>query len=110
MPNRLRASTVVTALAAAVIAVALTGWPAAEQMGARQHALIHHRHADGTDYPVETCPIYQTLQDGAPRMCDDEVFWRSDGTPLPVRYSVTPIREEGELTGAMVQFRERPTA
>lgn len=90
-------------------AVALTGWPAAEQMGARQHALIHHRHADGTDYPVETCPIYQTLRDGEPRVCDDEVFWRHDGTPLPVRYSVTPIREQGALTGAMVQFRERPT-
>ena len=88
-------------------AVALTGWSAAEQLGARQHDLIHHHRPDGESYPVETCPIYLTLHDGQARSSDDEVFWRKEGTALPVTYSVTPIMAGNVVRGAVVLFRER---
>jgi diguanylate cyclase (GGDEF)-like protein/PAS domain S-box-containing protein len=37
---------------------------------------------------------------------DDEVFWRKDGTSFPVEYTATPIREAGEITGAVVTFTD----
>ena len=35
---------------------------------------------------------------------DDEVFWRRDGTPLPVEYSSSPIRAHGTIQGTVVTF------
>jgi transcriptional regulator with GAF, ATPase, and Fis domain len=37
---------------------------------------------------------------------DDEFFWHTDGTSVPVEYTSTPIREEGVLKGAVVVFRD----
>src|SRR3712207_4436253 len=46
------------------------------------------------------------LRDGEVHRVDDEVFWRKDGTSFPVEYTATPIREEGEVTGAVVTFTD----
>ena len=37
---------------------------------------------------------------------DDEVFWRKDGTSFPVRYTSTPILEDGKPVGTVVSFRD----
>ena len=37
----------------------------------------------------------------------DEVFWRRDGTMLPVAYSAAPINVDGENQGVVVVFRDR---
>ncbi len=37
---------------------------------------------------------------------DDEVFWRKDGTSFPVEYTSSPIRERGEIAGAVLVFRD----
>ncbi|WP_412062742.1 PAS domain S-box protein [Rubrivirga sp. IMCC45206] len=88
-------------------AVEMTGWTVAEQVGSRQHDLIHHHRPDGEAYPATDCHIYATLHDGEPRSVDTEVFWRKDGTAFPVSYAVTPILDDGEIAGAVVLFRER---
>lgn len=36
----------------------------------------------------------------------DELFWRNDGTSFPVEYLSTPIIERGQLTGAVVAFKD----
>jgi len=83
----------------------MLGWQPAELLGQPQHTIIHHSHADGTPYPVTECPIYAAIKDGAVHRVDDEVFWRKDGTCLPVEYVSTPIRDEdGSLAGAVVSF------
>ncbi len=87
-------------------AVSLTGYSAGELLGERQHALIHHSHADGTPYPGKECPIYAPLVDGKVHHVDDEVFWRKDGTSFPVEYVSTPMLEAGVVTGAVVAFRD----
>ncbi|HVF03089.1 MAG TPA: PAS domain S-box protein, partial [Rubrobacteraceae bacterium] len=87
-------------------AVRLTGWDAEELIGRHQHDLIHHTKSDGTPYPSEECPIYAALNDGAVRRVTDEVFWRKDGTSFPVEYVSTPIRERGEIVGAVVLFED----
>ena len=37
---------------------------------------------------------------------DDEVFWRADGTAVPVEYTSTPTRRKGKLDGVVVVVRD----
>ena len=86
-------------------AAEILGWTVEELIGKPQHAIIHHTHANGDPYPREECPIYAAFTDGEVHRKDDEVFWRQDGTSVPVEYVSTPIRDEdGELAGAVVSF------
>ncbi len=88
-------------------ALNLLGYRAEEFLGAEQHALIHHSHADKSPYPRGECPIYAAFTDGQVHTVANEVFWRRDGTPLPVEYTSTPIRNEwGEIEGAVLSFRD----
>lgn len=77
----------------------MTGWQADELLGKTIHNFHHHSHADGSHYPHEDCPIYQTLKDGKAREISDEVFWRKDGSSFPVHYSSTPVWQDGKLKG-----------
>ncbi|MEG4046120.1 PAS domain S-box protein [Microcoleus sp. Pol17_C1] len=50
--------------------------------------------------------ILATLEDGEARRVTDEIFWRRDGSSFPVEYVVAPMREEGEIIGAVVTFKD----
>ena len=78
----------------------ITGWPAAELIGQNQHELLHHTRADGSPYPPCDCPIYAAFRDGTVHKVEDEIFWRKDGSAIPVEYTSTPIRHNGDLVGA----------
>jgi PAS domain S-box-containing protein len=84
----------------------MTGWPEADLIGEVVHEFHHHSHEDGTHYPKHTCPVYQTLQDGLQRECDNEVFWRKDGTSFPVEYIATAIKRQGDIVGAVIVFKD----
>ncbi|MEM7350667.1 MAG: sigma 54-interacting transcriptional regulator [Acidobacteriota bacterium] len=86
-------------------AAKMLGWTAEELTGQPMHALLHHTRPDGSPFPRHECPIYAAFKDGQVRSVDDEVFWRKDGSSFPVEYTSTPIREHGELCGAVVVFR-----
>src|SRR5580704_15038093 len=73
-------------------------------LGVRMHSVMHHSHADGTPYPVEECPISNSLRLSEGIHSDQDLFWRADGTSLPVEYWAYPIRKEGESVGAVVTF------
>ena len=75
-------------------------------MGRDLHELIHHSHADGTPYSRSTSPILQALRRCEPIRMRDEVFWRKDGTAVPVEYSATPLLEEGQVCGMVVAFQD----
>ena len=88
-------------------AAQMLGWQPEDLLGKPQHAIIHHTRSDGSAYDRKDCPIYAAFKDGDIHTVDDEVFWRKDGTSLPVEYTSTPIRaENGSLTGAVVTFRD----
>jgi len=87
-------------------ATRILGWRAEDVIGQPLHDIHHHSHADGTPYPREQCPIYQAIHDGQVHQVDCEVFWRTDGDSVPVEYTSTPILEDGEITGAVVVFRD----
>lgn len=84
----------------------ILGWQTGEVLGQKGHDVHHHTYADGSTYPHEECPIYAVLTDGEVHRVDDEVFWRSDGSAVPVEYSSTPILEDGKPVGAVVIFRD----
>ena len=83
------------------------GARASTLVGTFAHEAIHHRRADGIPYPVEACPIHQTLCDGRARTITDEVFFRQDGSSFPVEYVCAPLRDHnGDIEGVVVSFRD----
>jgi PAS domain S-box-containing protein len=87
-------------------ATEILGWHVEEIIGKPAHDVHHHSHADGSPYPREECPIYAAIQDGKVHREEDEVFWHTNGEPVPVEYTSTPIVRDGELDGAVVVFRD----
>lgn len=84
----------------------MLGWTAEELVGKEIHSIIHHSHVNGAPYHAEHCPIYNAFREGIVRRVDDEVFWRSDGKPIRVEYTSTPIRDHGLVIGAVIVFRD----
>jgi len=87
-------------------ATEILGWHAEDIIGKPAHDVHHHSHADGSPYPREECPIYAAIQDGKVHREQDEVFWHTNGEPVPVEYTSTPIVRDGELDGAVVVFHD----
>ena len=77
-----------------------------EVLGQNIHYVHHHTHEDGNHYPVEECPIYAAIRDGVIHEGKQELFWKHDGTPIPVEFTSTPIISEGTIIGAVVVFRD----
>ena len=77
-----------------------------ELLGKNIHTLIHHTHADGTEFPEESCPIFRGLHDGGDTHVSGEIFWKKDGTQVPVEYRSSPVVVDNEVTGAVVLFAD----
>ena len=88
-------------------AAALLGYETNELIGRPQHVTVHHSRNDGTSYPQEDSPILEAIRTGSTARVRDEVFWKSDGSPLEVEYIVTPISEDEDVRGCVVVFWER---
>ena len=71
-----------------------------DAVGEKLHTLIHHSHPDGSPYPVEQCPIYRCASAGISAHVPDELFFRIDGSPVPVEYWVSPIMSDDVHVGA----------
>jgi PAS domain S-box-containing protein len=84
----------------------ILGWKPEDIIGRPAHDVHHHSHPDGSPYPRTECPIYAALKDGEVHRVDDEVFWHTNGSAVPVEYTSTPIRQDGKLNGAVVVFRD----
>ena len=51
-------------------ALRMLGFAAEELLGQRVHAVIHHSHEDGSNYPVEDCPMYASYTQGRRKPCE----------------------------------------
>ena len=87
-------------------ALSITGRAPDEVLGKSWHAMVHHSKPNGLSYPWEECPLYAVLRDGTEQREQREEFWRKDGTRFPVEYTSTPVFEGGQITGAVVVFRD----
>ncbi|MGB0127278.1 MAG: response regulator [Rhodocyclaceae bacterium] len=84
----------------------LLGYPAAELVGRPLHQTVHHSYPDGHPYPVEHCPTAMALAVGGALRALDDVFWRADGTPLPVSVSTQAICDGDRIVGGVLNFSD----
>ena len=75
-----------------------------ETLGRKLHDLIHHSHLDGSPFPAVECPLYQAARDGVPVHNSDDIFFRRDGSAMPVEYWGTPILKDGHPQGLICAF------
>ena len=85
-------------------ALQMLGYEPSEMLGEEAHALIHHTRPNGAPYPAGECPVRKTLTKGTTSHVADELFWRKDGSGLPVDYTTAPVRQRGRVVGAVVVF------
>ena len=82
------------------------GYAPEELTGRDFHQVVQHSHEDGTPYSPATSPILQALERSQPVRMRNEVFWRRDGTAIPVEYSANPLMEDGRIAGVVVAFQD----
>ena len=88
-------------------AVKILGYNSADELlGSSIHDTVHYNRVDGRPYLRTDCPILKTKKDGIIRNVCDEVFWRKNGSSLPVEYTSHPIYENNTLSGAVVVFHD----
>jgi diguanylate cyclase (GGDEF)-like protein/PAS domain S-box-containing protein len=75
-----------------------------EVIGKHIHELIHHSHPDGSPYPPSECKVYNAYRHKHEIHVSDEVFWKKDGTAIPVEYWSKPLPVDNVLQGAIATF------
>jgi PAS domain S-box-containing protein len=87
-------------------ALQMLGYSREQLLGKVFHELAHYRHPDGTLHAFEDCPVVHARRSDQVVRVDDDVFVRNDGSDLPIAYTATPFHSGGEVTGAVVAFRD----
>lgn len=75
-----------------------------EVIGQKIHDLIHHSHPDHSAYPGSDCTINNAFKRKKGIHSDTEVFWRRDGSSIPVEFWSFPIERDAKIIGAVVTF------
>ena len=84
----------------------MLGYGPEECLGRCMHELVHSRHADGSAYPAEECPIFGTVSRQDVVKVNEDVVWRKDGTPLTVEYAAFPVVVDGRVDGSVVALKD----
>jgi PAS domain S-box-containing protein len=82
------------------------GYDRSDLLGNDVHEVLHNRRADGSVYPLDQCPIHNSLRDNTSVRVSDEVFWTRDGRAIPVEYTSSPIVSDGKTVGAVIAFND----
>ncbi|NWG31077.1 MAG: PAS domain S-box protein [Rhodocyclaceae bacterium] len=88
----------------------MLGFAVEELVGKPLHDLIHHHRPDGRPLPAAECPIHLAMQEGRIYRSSEEVFFRKDGSPLPVKVTGAPLPEGGAWGGSVAVFSDRSAA
>jgi PAS domain S-box-containing protein len=78
------------------------GWSRQELTGQKLHDAIHDRHPDGRPYPASECPLSRVYATGETLVRHEDVFFRKDGSPVPVACSNAPLVIEGRIAGSVL--------
>ncbi|MFC7596468.1 ATP-binding protein [Terrabacter sp. GCM10028922] len=87
-------------------AAALLGRSSDELTGRSFHDVTQPRNGSGEPVPPLLDPVALALLDGRVRSVADGTYQRADGTDFSVELTVAPIRSAGEVTGAVLMFRD----
>ena len=88
----------------------MLGYEFEELVGRPLHDIIHHHRPDGRPLPAAECPIHLAMREGRIYRSDDEVFFRKDGSVLPVKVTGAPLPDEGPWGGSVAVFSDRSVA
>lgn len=83
----------------------LLGYAPMELVGRKLHQSIHHSRPDGTPYPEAECPFSKVLREAQAYRAED-MFFRKDGSAVPVEINVAPIVAGGRVVGAVGVFQD----
>lgn len=87
-------------------ALRILGCTEQDLVGRSLHDVAHHSREDGSPYPVEQCPTHHAIAAGTSVEPHEDLFWRHDGSPVPVEMSVAPMVVDGQVQGAVTTFRD----
>ncbi len=83
----------------------LLGYAEGELIGKPVHDLIHAGHGEEI-HSAADCPMRLWAERGEVYRSDREIFLHKDGHLLRVSLVSSPLREEGQVTGTVVLFRD----
>jgi len=84
----------------------ILGWKLNELYGKSMHEITHHLRVDGSSLPYEECIVRRSMITGKSITSDDEVFITKDKIVLPVALNASPLRNDNEIIGSVVIFRD----
>jgi PAS domain S-box-containing protein len=70
------------------------------------HYLIHHHYPDGTPYLMEDCPLDRALPQNFEMRAHEDLFYRKDGTKVPVLCAASPIFENAVPVATVIEVRD----
>lgn len=88
------------------MATKLFGFSSSEMIGQNMHALVHHHHADGTDYLDADCPVYGVFRNSQPLRQQTDTMFRKDGSSFLAEMSAQPVLVDATVVGVVVTFRD----
>jgi PAS domain S-box-containing protein len=78
-----------------------------EEIGSKPlHYLIHHHYPNGEPYFKEDCPLDRALPQNSEMRAHEELFFRKDGTSIPVLCAASPIFENGVPVATVIEVRD----
>lgn len=86
-------------------ALKLLGYKHGQCIGKNIHHLIHYKRSNGRPFPEQDCPITKAFK-GRNVKREQDVFFKSDGSPIYVRYTASPIIKHGLAVGVVVTFSD----
>ena len=87
-------------------AAQILGYDVAELQNQLMHQIVNHSTPEGIVYSWLENPIYQTIQTGKVHYVTNEIFYHQDRSSFPVEYVSTPIKEQQQIVGAVVIFKD----
>lgn len=84
----------------------MLGYTHDEVIGQNIHDLIHLSQIDKTRDDYRDSPMYKTYTLGEAYSANDEVILDKDGYALPVEYNSVPMKQDNEIIGAVIIFRD----
>nr|WP_280842970.1 HWE histidine kinase domain-containing protein [Pararoseomonas baculiformis] len=78
------------------------GWRREEMLGELLHDRVHHHRPDGRPYPMAECPLGHVFATGETLHAHEDVFFRRDGSAIPVACSNAAIVTEGRTRGGVL--------
>ena len=87
-------------------AEAIIGWTSEEVLGRNLHEIIHAQQIDGTELPLNACPIRQATMADKVFRSESEYFQHKNGTLFPIAIVAQPMKDAEKIVGIVAAFQD----